>query len=186
MRLKQSALKIILTLIMVAVSQFAYATTGKITGRAVDEFGEPLPGVNIAIVGTMQGAVTDIDGYYIILNLKPGTYELKASFLGFQTQIVQDVRVKINQTTTIDFTMKEAVIEGEEVVVVAERPIVERDLTSSKASISSEDLQIMPVESFSEVVELQAGVVDGHFRGGRAGEVAYLVDGIPRILHLWP
>lgn len=155
-------------------------TTGKITGQIIDaETGETLPGVNVAIVGTQQGAVTDLEGYYLILNVAPGTYELRASFLGFKTQVVQEVRVKINQTTTIDFIMSESIMEGEEVVVTAERPIVERDLTSSKASISSEEMQIMPVENFSDVVNLQAGVVDGHFRGGRLGEVAYLVDGIP-------
>lgn len=155
-------------------------TTGKIVGQVIEaETGETLPGVNVSIVGTLQGAVTDIDGYFIILNVSPGTYELKASFLGFKTQIVQEVRVKINQTTTIDFTMGESVIKGEEVVVTAERPIVQKDLTSSKASISSKEMQIMPVENFNDVVNLQAGVVDGHFRGGRLGEVAYLVDGIP-------
>lgn len=155
-------------------------TTGKITGRVIDsETGESLPGVNVMIIGTLQGAVTDADGYYTILNISPDTYDLKASFLGFKTQIVQDVRVKINQTTTVDFQMSESVLEGEEVVVTAERPIVQKDLTSSKASISSEEMQILPVENFSEVVNLQAGVVDGHFRGGRLGEVAYLVDGIP-------
>ncbi len=155
-------------------------TSGKITGQVIDqETGETLPGVNVAIVGTQQGAVTDNDGYYVILNIVPGTYELRASFLGFKTQVVQDVRVKINQTTTIDFVLSESVIEGEEIVVTAERPIVQRDLTSSKVSISSKELELLPIENFDDAVNLQAGVVDGHFRGGRIGEVAYLVDGIP-------
>ncbi len=160
---------------------FAMAsTTGKIVGTITDaETGEPLPGVSVVIVGTQQGTITDADGYYTILNVKPGQYELKASFLGFTSQIVQQVRVKINQTTTVDFILSETVIEGEEITVIAERPIVERDLTSSKATISSEDIKLLPVENFDEVVNLQAGVVDGHFRGGRLGEVAYLVDGIP-------
>ena len=163
-----------------ATRYFEATTTGKITGQVTDsETGETLPGVNVAIVGTTQGAVTDADGYYVILNVTPDTYNLQASFIGFKTKIIQDVRVKINQTTTIDFVMSESVIEGEEVIVTAESPIVQRDLTSSKASISSQEMQILPVESFDEVVNLQAGVVDGHFRGGRIGEVAYLVDGIP-------
>ncbi len=156
-----------------------FATTGKITGRVLDAQGESLPGVNVSIDGTQQGAVTDVDGYYTILNVSPGTYQLKASFLGFSTQVVQNVRVKINQTTKVDFQLEESVIEGEEITVVAERPIVERDLTSSKASISADDLKLLPVENFNDVVNLQSGVVNGHFRGGRIGEVAYLVDGIP-------
>ncbi len=158
----------------------AAGTTGKIVGTITDaETGEPLPGVNVAIIGTQQGAITDLEGYYVILNVTPGEYELRASFLGFGTQIIQQVRVRINQTTTIDFSLSETVIEGQEITVVAERPIIQRDLTSSKATISSRDIELLPVENFNEVVNLQAGVVNGHFRGGRLGEVAYLVDGIP-------
>jgi len=155
-------------------------STGKIAGRVVEKnTGEPLPYVNVAITGTQKGAITDVDGYYSILNVSPGTYEVRALFVGFHTMIKQDVRVRIGQTTTIDFTLDETVIEGEEVVVIAEKPIVRRDLTSSSVSISSGELQKLPVENFTDVVNLQAGVVDGHFRGGRLGEVAYLVDGIP-------
>lgn len=182
MRIAKSVLfLIVVPLILVNGTKFLEVyTTGKITGQIVEiETGETLPGATVSIVGTQQGAVTDADGYYIILNVSPGTYELKASFLGFKTKIVQEVRVKINQTTTIDFTMSESVMQGEEVVITATRPIVQRDLTSSKASISSKEMQIMPVENFNDVVNLQAGVVEGHFRGGRLGEVAYLVDGIP-------
>ncbi|MEX0720893.1 MAG: TonB-dependent receptor [Balneolaceae bacterium] len=163
------------------VSTIAFAnSTGKIAGRVVEESsGEPLPGVNVSIVGTQKGAVTDVEGYYTILNVTPDTYELQASFLGFQTNIVQNVRVTIGQTTTIDFSLSETVLGGGEMIVIAERPIVRRDLTSSSASISHKELEMMPVENFSDVVNLQAGVVNGHFRGGRLGEVAYLVDGVP-------
>ncbi|MEO1021450.1 MAG: TonB-dependent receptor [Bacteroidota bacterium] len=158
----------------------AFATTGKIVGRITDaETGEALIGVNVAILGTQQGAITDIDGYYTILNVAPGEYELRASYLGFGTQVVKGVRVKINQTTTVNYTLSSSFIEGEEVTVIAERPIIERDLTSSKATISSKDLQLLPVENFDQAVNIQSGVVNGHFRGGRIGEVAYLVDGIP-------
>ncbi|TVQ09325.1 MAG: TonB-dependent receptor [Balneolaceae bacterium] len=155
-------------------------STGKLTGRVIEEStGEPLIGVNVTIVGTQQGAMTDTDGYYVILNIRPGTYELRASYLGFQTQLVQNVRISIGQTTTIDFSLTEMVITGAEAVVIAERPIIRRDLTSSSVSVSAREIALLPVENFNDIVNLQAGVVNGHFRGGRIGEVAYLVDGIP-------
>lgn len=155
-------------------------STGKIVGRVIEEStGEPLPGANIIVIGTQKGTITDLDGYYTILNIRPDTYELRVSFLGFKTQIVQNVRVAIGQTTTIDFTLAETVISSEEVVIVAKKPVVRRDLTSSSVSISTKELEKLPVENFSDVVNQQAGVVDGHFRGGRLGEVAYLVDGNP-------
>jgi len=165
--------------LLVSTNVFA-ASTGKIAGRVVEEgTNEPLAGVNVIIAGTLKGAVTDDEGYYTILNLKPGTYEVRASFLGFRTQIIREVRVAIGQTTTVDITMAETIISGEAAVVVAERPIIQKDLTSSSVSISSEELQLLPVENFNDIIDLQAGVVDGHFRGGRLGEVAYLVDGVP-------
>jgi hypothetical protein len=155
-------------------------TTGKIVGTVTDaSSGETLPGVNIVIAGTTQGSATGPDGYYFILNVRPGRYSLQASFIGFAPVTVEDVLVQVDNTTEIDFVLREEVFEGEEVVIVAERPLVERDLTSSIASISAEQLENLPVLNFSDVINLQAGVVDGHFRGGRIGEVAYMVDGVP-------
>ncbi len=157
----------------------ARAQTGKIAGRVIDAAtGEPLPGVNVVIVGTTHGSTTDLDGYYAILRLRPDVYAVRASFIGFAPTTIEDVRVRIDQTSTVDFDMREEVIEGEEVVVTAERPLVQRDLTSSSTSVSSEELEALPVLNFTEVINLEAGVVDGHFRGGRTGEVAYMVDGI--------
>ncbi len=156
------------------------AQTGKISGRVTDAAtGEGLPGANVLVVGTERGASTDIDGYYAILNIRPDTYALRVSLIGYSTKVVEGARVFIDRTTELDVEMGEEALEGEEVVVRAERPLVQRDLTSPSASVSAEELEALPVQSFQDVVNLQAGVVEGHFRGGRTGEVAYLVDGIP-------
>ena len=154
--------------------------TGKIAGRVTDaDAGYGLPGVNVVIAGTTQGGVTDTDGYYYILNVKPGTYAVRASFVGFTTVTTENVRVVQDQTTTIDFELAEAAIEGEEIVVVAERPIVEMDRTTTTAVIDAEQLEVLPVTNVADAINLQAGIVDGHFRGGRTGEVTYLVNGVP-------
>lgn len=59
--------------------------TGKIAGFITDaKTGEPLPGVNVVLKGTSMGAATDIEGYYVILNVPPGTYTLEASFVGYK------------------------------------------------------------------------------------------------------
>jgi outer membrane receptor protein involved in Fe transport len=70
------------------------------------------------------------------------------------------------------------VIEGGEVVVQADRPIVDVTQTSQLAVIGREEIARLPVQDLAEVVNLQAGVVDGHFRGGRLGEVQFQVDGV--------
>lgn len=155
-------------------------TVGKIAGRVVDEAtNEPMPGVNVVIAGTTQGSITDLDGYYFILNVKPGTYSVQASFIGFATVTVENVKVIVDKTTTVDFEIREEVIQGEEVVVTADRPIVQIDRTTTTAVIDGEQLEALPVTNIGDAINLQAGVVDGHFRGGRIGEVAYLVNGVP-------
>ncbi len=169
----------ILITLLLAVSISYAGTTGKVAGRVISaSSGEPLVGVNVVVENTPRGSSTDLDGYYFIINLSPGTYVLNVTSLGFASQVIENVVVKVDQTTTVDIRMEESIIEGEVVTVVAKRPIIEVDRTFSTSSIASQDMEVMPVTNTNEVIELQAGVVDGHFRGGRGGEVVYMLDGI--------
>ncbi|MCJ7552837.1 MAG: TonB-dependent receptor plug domain-containing protein, partial [Ignavibacteriaceae bacterium] len=70
-------------------------------------------------------------------------------------------------------------IEFADVIVTAEKPMVRKDLTSTEETISGDYISMLPLEDVFAVVNLQAGVVDGHFRGGRGNEVKYLIDGVP-------
>ena len=95
---------------------------------------------------------------------------------------MKDVRIQVDLTTTINAELSESVIGMNEVVVQAERPMIQTDVTYSQANISSEEVEMLPVEEFEDVIALQAGVVSSngeiHVRGGRGGEIAYMVDGI--------
>ncbi len=182
---RRAALRVTLWLLMLACGPVLSAFgQGKIAGRVTDQGnGEALIGVNILIDGTQQGTVTDINGNYVILNVRPGTYTLVFSYIGFQTQRVTDVRVSTGQTTRTDLRMREQVIEGQEIVVQAERPLVQKDLTASKKTVVAEEIDALPVESLFGVLATQAGVTQGadgalHIRGGRSNEISYLVDGL--------
>lgn len=154
--------------------------TGKIVGKITNKkTGETLIGVSVILQGTKLGASSDFEGDYFIGNVPPGTYVLTVSSIGYKTSTIKNVIVKIDLTTTIDIKLEDTVVEGEEVVVVAERQLVQKDLTSTSVTVSADEMKVMPVENLSQVINLQAGVVGGHFRGGRSGEVAYLIDGIP-------
>ncbi len=153
------------------------AQTGKISGFVTDTEGEPLPGVNVIIQGTTQGTSTEVDGYYQILNIKPGTYTIRASFVGFTPVVIEEVDVNINLTTEVDIEMSEETFEGEEVVVVAEKPVVKKDVSSSQANISKENIDALPVASVASVVGLQAGVEGLSIRGGAADELAFNLNG---------
>jgi outer membrane receptor protein involved in Fe transport len=169
---------LILLLFICASLSFAQ-TTGKISGKITDaKEGEPLPGVNVVIEGTNYGAASDANGNYFIINIPPGTYRLRASIIGYESVVMQNLIVSVNRTTTADFKMNETVIQGEEVVVTVPRIQTKKDQTSSIRNITSDEISQLPVESLEAVVSVQAGVVKGHFRGGRIDEVAYMVDGV--------
>ncbi len=176
----QTAFRLLGLAAVLALLPAAHAQTGKIAGRVLDAATqEPLIGATVALTGTGSGAATDIDGYYQIIGVRPGTVSVRVSYVGYTPQTFEGLRVQIDQTTTVDVALSEETAEGQEVVVIARAPIIQRDLTSSQASVSAEEIAALPVQSFQDVVNLQAGVVEGHFRGGRTGEVAYLVDGVP-------
>lgn len=179
----KSPLKIlaILTMLVVSISTNIFAgETGKISGYIVDKStGEPLIGANVIIEGTYLGAAADMDGYYFIINVPPGKHRMVVSSMGYNRTIIQEISVNVDRTTKIDVELiSQSITLDEEVVITAKKPLIVRDLTSSSSTVSAEEIQMMPVENMHQVINIQAGVVDGHFRGGRGGEVSYLVDGI--------
>ena len=171
---------VFLTLLVLVYPLFA-GITGKITGVITDaETGEPLIGVNVYIEELAIGATTDREGLYFLLNVPVSTYQLKARMIGYTPLSVANVHVSIDLTTTLNLEMTSQVLEaGEEVIVVAERPLLRRDEFTARHVVTAEDFDIQPVDSFIEMAQNQAGVVGSHFRGGRSGEVLVYIDGIP-------
>jgi len=153
---------------------------GKISGTVVDmETKEPLIGVNVLITGTTLGTTTDLEGGYFILNIPPGKYDVQASFVGYQKVLQRDVIVNSDRTTRLDFSLKQEAVVTEAVVVQATRPDVELEKTSTSAIIRAEEVQqIAGMRTVNEVIGLAADVTDGHFRGGRTGEVYYTLQGM--------
>ncbi len=159
--------------------------TGKIAGRIVAaNTNTPVPGATIIIEGTTLGDAAGDNGYYTILNVKPGTYTVVVSMIGYATLRVENVEVSADRTTRVNAELQEAVIEGEEIVIVAQRPLIEMDRTTSASYLSAESIANLPVQELQDLLQLQPGVVYDasgrlHLRGGRHGEVAYMIDGIP-------
>lgn len=155
-------------------------TTGKIVGKIIDkDTGEPLIGVNVIIMGTTQGAATDFEGDFVILNVSPGTHILKASMIGYTPITINRVVVKIDKTTPVNIELRIETIETGEVVVVAEKNLLKRDVSTSVISIEPEELFELPVASVNDIIELQAGVEEGLVvRGGGADQLLFQIDGI--------
>jgi hypothetical protein len=174
---------LLLTVLLALMPFWAFSQSiGKIVGVVKDKAsGETLPGVNVSLEGTTYGAATDIDGYFVILNVPVGTYDVRASFIGYQEIVYKGVRVSAGKTTEQNYSLDEAAIEGQAVVVTAEKPLVDKNVTQSVSLVTSEDLENMPIRGFNNVVATQNSVVvqDGniYIRGGRDDEVGYYIDG---------
>ncbi|MBL7135887.1 MAG: TonB-dependent receptor [Candidatus Marinimicrobia bacterium] len=170
----------VLTLLLIFIFSNAFTqTTGKISGRVIDkETGDPLIGTNIIIEGTQMGAAADSKGEFFIINASPGVYNVIARMIGYGIVRMENIRISVNSTTNLIFELSPEVIKGEEIIVTADAISIKKDQTSSVRIVSSEEINLLPVENVDMVVNMQAGVLNGHFRGGRNTEVTYLIDGI--------
>ena len=157
-----------------------FAQVGKISGVVKDaSTGEALIGANVLIEGTTMGAATNLDGYFVILNVPPRTYSLKASMVGYAPGVIQDLRINIDQTTEANFNLSSNTFQTDEVVVIATTPIVQKDVSSSRVNLNVAEIENLPTTSISGVIGLQAGVRDGlEIRGGAANQTAFVVNGV--------
>ena len=182
-------LYLVITLLLVSVIPLLAGSTGKIRGRIIDtESQQPLVGVNIYLSGTAIGTASNEEGSYLIINVPAATYTVVISYVGYKTVKMNDVVINADRTTILDFNMNVAAVEGEEVIVEAKRPVIVKDQTATTTTVESATINNMPVNNITDVLSTMAGVLEQHggnyivgggyhFRGGRAGEITYLVDG---------
>jgi len=160
-------------------------TTGKIKGKVIEkDSGQPVIGANVILEGTTKGAAADMDGNYFIINVPPGKYNIVVTAIGYQKIKITGAQVFTDRTTNQDFELSSEVLQGDEVVITAVRPIIEKDRTNTSAYVNSDQIDALPVQEVEDLIQLQTGITRDasgrfHMRGGRAGEIAYLVDGIP-------
>jgi outer membrane receptor protein involved in Fe transport len=187
----------ILTALLLLAGLLFGGTTGKLSGTVRNaETGKPLSGANVYIEGTRLGAATDLNGDFYIINIPAGRYTVTTSSMGYQSVTVRNILITADFTTKYDFELSTEILEaGKEVVIVAERPLVETDRTSSVRVSTAEEIENLPVRGYRDVVALQSGVVEHEYypgdarqgertqgsrlqiRGGRPEEVGYWVDG---------
>ena len=102
-------------------------TAGKIKGSLTSSDGSALAGANVSLEGTSIGLETSEDGSYSIINVPVGSYTDKFQYIGFKTRLIENVNVSLDLTTVLNEQLEQSSIEGEEVRVVAEKPLVKRD-----------------------------------------------------------
>ncbi len=179
--------KIFFFAILIAGATILNAQRGKLSGEIRDaQTGERLPGVAVRIDGTNLGGVTDIDGKYFILNIPAGKYSVTASYVGYAKYLVSNVDINIDRTTQLDIKLKQSTLEMDEVVVVAEKPKIIKDQTSSSSTIDDEQISAAPIEGLRGILDLTAGFQKNEkgtysVRGSGSYEVNYQINGVDQI-----
>ncbi|MBN1638165.1 MAG: TonB-dependent receptor [Ignavibacteriales bacterium] len=171
------------------------AQRGNITGKVVDRVSkEPLIGVNVIVIGTDFGAATDIQGYFEIRNIPIGTYQVRASFIGYEPGIRTDVVVNSAMSAMIDFDLLQSAVELDYVVVEADYFDINTTEVISVTSFGYEEIRRSP-GGFEDVIralsilpgisQVSAGRNDLIVRGGAPSENLFIVDGfvVPNINH---
>ena len=158
-------------------------TTGKISGKVTDDKGVPLSGATVKIENTNLGAATDDVGDYVILNVPVGTYNVKASYLGYETVLQTEVKVSVDITTRLDFRLKESGgIKTEEIEVITKRNTLAPD--QSGKIIGQEFIENTGIRGIENLAAKTAGVVQDergnsiNIRGSRTNETQIIIDGV--------
>lgn len=141
---------------MTAVAQSTGTVEGTVTNQ---QSGAVMPGVNVSIVGTNQGAATDVDGNYEIKDLEPGTYRIKATYLGFADYLSEEITVEAGASVTHDIQMRETVWQGSEVVVTGSRrpeKLLESPVTIE--TVTPEELEMSGGSTFMSSLSNLKGV----------------------------
>jgi outer membrane receptor protein involved in Fe transport len=169
----------------VAQERAAETERARIEGRIRDRrTEEPLESANISIVGTSFGTISLADGSYLIEDIAPGELIISVSYIGYEKKR-EVVQLEAGETTVLNFELNQTIAATIATIEIrAERKAIDVTSTSTSHTLTSTDLQEMATQAptLDDVVAQQPGVVkDGdklHFRGGRANENLFVIDGV--------
>lgn len=171
-----------------ATSVVAFAQSGALKGTVLDkDTKEPIPFANIVLEnrGTqVGGATSDFDGNYMIKPIPPGKYDLKATFVGYKTVLLQGIIIGGDQIRFYDVELTATAETLETVEVISYKvPLIDKDQTASGATVTAEEISKMPNRSADAVATTVGGVFSedgerGSVRGARSDATATYIDGI--------
>jgi len=174
--------------IVLFASFMAFAQPGTLKGKLLDkDSGEPIPFANIVLEngGTqVGGTATDFDGNYTIKPIPPGTYDLKASSIGYQPFVMEGVLIYAGKIQFLDLKMNGGAVDLTEVEIIAyEVPLIEKDKTTTGATVTKEEIAKMPNRNASAIATTVGGVFSadgerGSVRGARSEETVTYIDGV--------
>lgn len=174
-------LVLILALATIAPTAFA-GITGILAGKVTDADGKPVPGVTIRVLGTTRGGISQGNGKFTIINVNAGTYSVRATAVGYDTVLVNEVDIVADQTKMLNISMSSGELQMKEVVITADRDMVRTSDLGTARTQKGDDLVKIGRDNVASALSLNAGIrAEGtgfNTRGSRTAETQVLVDGL--------
>jgi iron complex outermembrane receptor protein len=148
---KNYSKKYVLLCAFLMMSFIAFAQTGSITGKVIDETGQPLTGAAVSIDGTTIGSTTDVNGNYTITGVKSGSYTVTAKFLGY-VDLKKTVTIG-NSALSLNFNLQPQNTGLNEVVVIGYGTEKKKDLTGSIATVTAKDFNTGDVTTPEQLIQ---------------------------------
>ena len=179
----------IINIIILSNLIFGSSDFGKIRGKIIAiEDSTGLIGVNISILDTDLGAVSDEKGNYTIIGISSGVYSVRFDYIGRQSKTFKNIYVESSLSTSLNVQLSQSVIESEAIIVSGARKIIQPDVTTSTVYIGQDEMQKLPVTELRDALMLQAGVFfdpipvlsstgRGHAGESGSGEARYTIRG---------
>ena len=155
-------------------------TSGGLVGRVSHAGqGTAIAGADIRIDGGRTTTRTDSRGEYRLRGLTPGYHRIEALVPGFHPARRDSVLIRADEVIRVDIRLAPMAVELAALEAVGvQDPILDPLATQTMQRIDAEDLRRLPVSSLDDAIALQIGVVGESFRGGRAGQQAFVLDGL--------
>ncbi len=145
--------------------------TGRVKGKVTDTKGEILPGANVVISENKYGTACSHKGMYVIRNLTPGQYTVKASFIGYEPQVVT-VTVSPGKTTELNFKLKPSSFQIGGIEVTGKQELLPTEV-NSKTEIRSGEIEHFQATHIGDVLDLVPGIQKTNNPGiGKTSKVA--------------
>lgn len=175
---------IVLLNLILATSYGLLAQTATISGTVKDKKdNSELIGVNVLIKGTSLGAVTDVNGKFIIKNVKPGDYTIEVTYIGYAKVLLTGIKVKAGDNKELQIELlPSSVTIDQDVVIVGKKPLIDIEKASSSNNISQENIEMAPARQLQKIINTQPGIIQSpagvSIRGGRTYETGVYIDGV--------
>ncbi len=154
--------------------------TGTILGTVVsDSSGEPLAGVEVQVPGFPLRTLTDANGRFVLAGVPVGERTVHVQRLGYAPETAGPVVVREDRSIELRIALRTSAIQLPGVTAHGERVrLIEPEVNTTHQVVGGRELRALPVDRIDQVIDLSTGVSEGHFRGGRIGQEAVVVDGV--------